>query len=384
MNSPREAAGDVTGEPPAVWTDWVDEDPLLRRLRLAVRAALDADPVDAWRNLTELGAWEFGLSLADGGLELGHEAVAILCEEVGASLLPMPVMGTLVALDLLAASKEHRELFTAVRSGLVTVAMPGRLPSPVGLPEVFLGEDGEPVPDEELGSRSRALNGTVGPFGAGIAPGAVVVLVERGGRPDVHLLVLPYPGVDVKALPDHGGGPTAAIDLDRARLGDGSLLFSGGRAADVLAAIGPAVAIRQAALLAGLAAAALTGLVDRLHRRHQFGRPLLEHQVPRLRVAALLAQLDVLRLAIRQAARDLDAGRVTTPVAAGVVAMAAETALEISRETLHLHGAAGFARDGVAATCYRRVSWEALRCGPPAALWTQAAGRQRRPVGARR
>ncbi len=41
---------------------------------------------------------------------------------------------------------------------------------------------------------------------------------------------------------------------------------------------------------------------------------------------------------------------------------------------MHLHGAAGLARETTVASCYRRVAWEALRCGRPALLWEAAAG----------
>ncbi|MFJ5680530.1 acyl-CoA dehydrogenase family protein [Streptomyces sp. NPDC093097] len=366
------------------WTEREEEDALFRQLRLTVRQTLgpaaDApqEPANAWRSLTEVGAWEFALPIEADGLDLGQAVLAMVCEETGAALHPVPLLGTLIACDLLTTAPggvdRHAQLLAGIRDGAVPVAVSGRLPGPDGTTPSGLVR----TVDE---GRS-AISGIAGPFSAGVEPGALLLFMDAehtaGGvgaapGPSVALLPLPAPGVTIRRLPDHGGGPCAAAEFAAAPLPEGSVLLEGEAARTALCRIGPQVAVYQAALLTGLTAAALTAVVARIRERRQFGQALIKHQSPRLRVAGLLARLDAVRWAVGDAARDLDAGRLTSGEAAGLTALAAETALDVTRDAVHLHGAAGLARDAVVAACYRRVAWEALRCGRPTALWQTTA-----------
>lgn len=343
--------------PQVRWTEWDDEDPLFRQLRLTVRRSLAPDgtgseglPVkagsakDAWDALTEVGAWDFAVPIDHGGLELGHAVLAMVCEEVGRSLRPVPLLDTLIALDLLCGAAAP-DLLDRVRSGDLPVAVAGRLPGPDGSPP----------------QRTDA------PFPAGVEPGALLAFSVNG--PSVRLVMLPSPGVEVKALPERGGGPAATAVLAETARTAGPPLLHGVATREALARVGLRAAVYQAALLTGLAGRALDALVERVRSRQQFGQALVKHQAPRHRAAALLARMDALRWAVTEAARDLDRAALPVAEAAGLLALTAETALEVAREAVHLHGAAGLARDSVVAACYSRVAWEALRCGSPAALW---------------
>ncbi|GGL14229.1 acyl-CoA dehydrogenase family protein [Planomonospora parontospora] len=358
----------MTGE---WWTAWEEEDPLFRQLRLTVRQALldgGGSPQQAWEALTDVGAWEFGVPLERGGLELGHAVVSMLCEEVGGSMQPLPLLGTLVTLDLLAALPDRAGLLDRIRSGGLPVPIPGRLPGLEGCLSTGLVWWPDPGGDGGL------LSGTAGPFSVGVEPGALLLLAETSDGPQVSLVTLPGPGVELRELADRGGGPAAAAALTGVRVPAEAVLLRGREAERALARVGLRGAVYQAALLMGLAAATLTAVVERVRGRRQFGQPLSRHQAPRLRVAGLLARLDAVRWAVADAARSLDRGALGSADAAGLLALTAETALDVTRDAVHLHGASGLARDSVVASCYRRVAWEALRGGRPTLLWETAAG----------
>lgn len=339
------------------WYAAPDEDPLTRQLRLLVRSSLAGSAPEAWAQLTDLGAVDFDVPMALGGLELGPTALAVLCEEVGASTQPVPLVDALVTAQLLVAA-EQRIPLDRLRGG-APVAVAGPLPAPYG------------VTVERPSGRHGRFDTTLGPFSTGVTPQGLLVLVGNAG-PDAHLLPVPAPGVELRALPERGGGPSGVAVLSAVHLDVGSALVNGG--APVLDEVGRRAAVYQAALVAGLTAAAMTALVNRLRERQQFGRALVAHQVPRLRTAALLARLDVVRQTVAEAADGLDDGRTTAARAAGTLALAAETGLDVSRDAVHLHGAAGLGRSTVVASCYRRLAWEALRCGSLPALWRAAAG----------
>ncbi|MDP9850016.1 alkylation response protein AidB-like acyl-CoA dehydrogenase [Streptosporangium lutulentum] len=358
----------MTGE---WWTDWEEEDPLFRQLRLTVRQTLrdsGGSPKQAWDALTDVGAWDFGVPLDRGGLELGHAVVSMLCEEVGCSTQPLPLLGTLVTLDLLSASSTHPGLLDQVRTGELPVPIPGRLPGLAGCLSTGLEWRADPAGGRGL------LSGTAGPFSVGVQPGALLLLTETGQGPEASLVTLPATGVELRELADRGGGPTASAVLTDVRVSEESVLLRGHEAEQALARVGLRVAVYQAALLTGLAAATLTAVVERIRSRQQFGQSLVKHQAPRLRVAGLLARLDAIRWAVADAAKSLDKGALGSSDAAGLLALTAETALDVTREAVHLHGASGLARDSVVASCYRRVAWEALRGGRPTLLWETAAG----------
>ncbi|MFE2292909.1 acyl-CoA dehydrogenase family protein [Streptomyces sp. NPDC059452] len=369
------ADGALTGAPAERWREREDEDSLFRQLRLTVRQGLEVDgdtPAGAWDALTQVGAWEFALPIDKDGLDLGQAVLAMVCEEAGNALQPVPLTDTLLALDLLSGfgpltTDTTDGLLDAVRAGDFRIAVPGRLPDPRGVVPSGLTWK----PDADGGA--VVVTGTAGPFAAGVAPDALLVLATGPDGPCAALVRLPAPGVTVRPLRDHGGGAVAGAVFDEARLPAESVLLRGVAAEQALARVGLRAAVHQASLLAGLTAAALTAVVSRIRGRQQFGQALVKHQGPRLRVAGLLARLDAVRWAVGDAARDLDQGRLTPGEAAGLVALTAETTLDVTRDAVHLHGASGLVRDGLVAGCYRRAAWEALRCGRPAQLWDIAA-----------
>ncbi|MGW2270439.1 acyl-CoA dehydrogenase family protein [Streptomyces yangpuensis] len=365
----------AAGEAPERWREREDEDSLFRQLRLTVRQGLEVDgdtPAGVWEALTQVGAWEFALPIEKEGLDLGQAVLAMVCEEAGNAMQPVPLADTLLALDVLSAlgplaPEGTDDLLDRVRAGELQLAVPGRLPDPRGAvpPGIAWKPDGD--------GAGVVLTGTGGPFAAGVGPDALLVLASGPDGPCVALVDLPAPGVTVRPLRDHGGGAVAGAVFDEARIPAGSVLLRGLAAEQALARVGLRAAVHQASLLAGITAAALTAVVSRIRGRQQFGQALVKHQGPRLRVAGLLARLDAVRWAVGDAARDLDEGRLTAGEAAGLIALTAETTLDVTRDAVHLHGASGLVRDGLVAGCYRRAAWEALRCGRPTQLWDTAA-----------
>ncbi|MFJ4860756.1 MULTISPECIES: acyl-CoA dehydrogenase family protein [unclassified Streptomyces] len=360
---------------PERWREREDEDSLFRQLRLTVRQGLEVDgdtPAGAWEALTQVGAWEFALPIGQDGLDLGQAVIAMVCEEAGNAMQPVPLTDTLLALDLVAglgplAPGATDSLLDRVRTGELEIAVPGRLPDPRGTvpPGITWKPDGD--------TGAVILTGVGGPFAAGVGPGALLVLAGGPDGPCAALVGLPTGGVEVRPLRDHGGGAVASAVFDEVRLPAEAVLLRGLAAEQALARVGLRAAVHQASLLAGITAAALTAVVSRIRGRQQFGQALVKHQGPRLRVAGLLARLDAVRWAVGDAARDLDEDRLTVGEAAGLIALTAETTLDVTRDAVHLHGASGLVRDGLVAGCYRRAAWEAMRCGRPAHLWDTAA-----------
>ncbi|WFE41024.1 acyl-CoA dehydrogenase family protein [Micromonospora sp. WMMD998] len=93
--------------------------------------------------------------------------------------------------------------------------------------------------------------------------------------------------------------------------------------------------------------AAATGLAAaHLHRREQFGRPLLQHQALRLRLADLSARLLSLRFAVYSAAQGIPVTGACGPrETAALKVTATRFAEEAISECMHLFGGAGYLED---------------------------------------
>jgi alkylation response protein AidB-like acyl-CoA dehydrogenase len=208
----------------------------------------------------------------------------------------------------------------------------------------------------------RVLTGTAV---AGPEAGAAAVLAvhaDDGDAPAWFLLPRDRSGV--------GGGPIAGVagELWRVTLHDvtAERVPSAGH--------GPLAAarIRQAAYLTGLAAAALDSGARYTAQRRQFGRALLDMDVVGTAMAAAHAHVQAARLSVRRAALLADTGAPDVTAATRSLALAAETALQVTRQVLHHHGAHGMTLAAPIQWYYRHAAVEAHRHGPIDQLWLQA------------
>jgi alkylation response protein AidB-like acyl-CoA dehydrogenase len=101
-----------------------------------------------------------------------------------------------------------------------------------------------------------------------------------------------------------------------------------------------------AAQVAGGAARAIGLATAHLHRREQFGKPLMEHQALRLRLAELSSRLLLLRYAVYAAAQGVAVpGATGTREIAALKVTAAKFVEEVMSECMHLFGGPGYLDD---------------------------------------
>ncbi len=290
----------------------------LKRVRALRYTVPGFDPA-VWRQMAGLG-W-IGLHVAEeaGGAGMGMAESVALDEELGAGLVPEPLIAGGLAAAMLACTSETA-LLDAVLAGDVLV----------------------PV------AWQASLDAT------GLAAGPVSL---RHGVPMVataeHLLV-----------PVRDGAQTRLLLLDAAeanavavRRQDGTtistLRISGnaGRvvADDVGAALDCALdeaTLRTAAYLLGVAEQAFAITLDYLKQRKQFGQSLAAFQALQHRAADIKIQLVLTRASVEGAAVELDAGvppARRSAVVSRAKARAADTALLMGREAVQMHGAIGYA-----------------------------------------
>lgn len=129
-----------------------------------------------------------------------------------------------------------------------------------------------------------------------------------------------------------------------------------------------------AAQTVGGAAKAIALTTAHLQRRQQFGKPLMEHQALRLRLAELASRLTVLRFAVYTAAQGVPVACGTREIAALKVT-AARFAEEAASECMHMFGGAGYLDDETPLSrMWRDARLARLGGGSDEMMWELVAG----------
>jgi alkylation response protein AidB-like acyl-CoA dehydrogenase len=319
-----------------------------------------------WRTLAaEVGVAGLLVPESLGGAGASFREVAVVAEELGRSVAPVPFLGSavLATVALLSVAKDGddtvRGLLAELAAGTTTAtlavpfaSMPGSRPRPT----VRIG----PAADSDAEGTYR-LSGTA----AGVAdalPADVLVIPGDG---------VPY-GLYVVRADDAGVTRTPVTSLDMTRqLCDLTLDNAPARR---VASGSPAEAAVQAALQAGAAilAAEQLGLADRaleitlayVKQRYQFARPVGSFQAIKHRMADWWVAVTQARAASRYAAACLADGDADTPVAVALAkAACSDTALLAGQEMIQLHGGIGFTWEHPAHLFLKRAKSTSIALG---------------------
>jgi alkylation response protein AidB-like acyl-CoA dehydrogenase len=286
----------------------------LRRIR-GLRFTEPGFDREIWRQMCEMGWPGLLVSEDHGGSGLGVREFCALTEELGASLVPEPLIPAAFAAMLLPG--DH---LAAVLSG-ERIVLPAWQEKPHSI---------DPVGDCALSGGT--LNGHKMFVSMAIGAEAFLVTVPGG----LALVERDAPGVHVVSTPAQDGGNFATVTFDGA----------------------PAVAVAgdasEALDVAALATSAyLLGAMDRvfgitleyLKTREQFGRKIGTFQALQHRSADLKIQLELTRAVVNAAARTMDEStdaRERRAAVSRAKARASDAASAVTRGCIQLHGGIGY------------------------------------------
>ena len=323
-----------------------------------------------WRALaSELGCAGLPVPEADDGAGASFRETAVVMEELGRAVAPVPFLGSAVlATAALLACGEH-QLLSALAAGEQTAALAVPLSTPPGRPPAQ-SVQAEPVqagPAREgrgPDPASAALTGTVTSVADALT--ADVLLVPAGGG----LYAVP-------AGTDTADGPvvrTAVTSLDMTRQlcditfrsAPGRRIASGESAERaVVAALSTGAAMLASEQL-GLAQWCLEMTVEYVQERRQFGRPVGSFQALKHRLADQWASVAGARAAARYAADCAATGDPDTAVAVAVAqAYCSDAAVSAAEECVQMHGGIGFTWEHPAHLYLKRAKSDALALGTP-------------------
>ncbi|MFE3188465.1 acyl-CoA dehydrogenase family protein [Nocardia sp. NPDC059240] len=318
----------------------------------AVLARTESDSttdVELWNALTvEIGCAALAIPESAGGVGASWREAAIVAEELGRAVAPVPFLGSSGVATALLLELGQNVLLAAVADGgfVATVAVP------------FNTASGDRFGDLEV--RDGKLYGTVRSVADATMP--YVFLVPAGDA--------------IYRVDSHADGlqSTEVVSLDMTRpLVD--LVFDGVEA-ELLAEGEAARAAMDSALRIGavLLASEQLGLAERclemaleyLRIRRQFGRLIGSYQAIKHRVADLWVQLTQARAVARYAAECAATGSEDLPIAASLAqAHCSVVAQQIAEECVQFHGGIGFTWEHPAHLYLKRAKSSAIAMGTP-------------------
>jgi alkylation response protein AidB-like acyl-CoA dehydrogenase len=272
-----------------------------------------------WKELGQLG-WP-GIAVAEehGGQGLGSVELAILCEELGRAVAPVPFLPTVLAATLIehAGSGEQRARWLpALASGELTGA---------------------------AGDAAALVHGGAGAGVIVIVSGGEAVLVEGAAAE-------PVASIDSTR-------PAARVDASAGEALPG----------DVAAAVDRAL-VAVSAELVGVCERALEMTVAYVKDRKQFGTPVGAYQAVSHRCAQMLLDTEGARAAVSFAAWAADADPERLPEAAAMAkAAASDAGRDVTSAAIQLHGGIGFTWEADVHWLFKRAQLDAALLGSPSA-----------------
>ncbi len=286
-----------------------------------------------WLELCELGWPGIAVDERYGGQGLGTVALAVLCEELGRVVAPVPFLPSAMAAALIeaAGSEAQRERW---------------------LPGLASGQT--------LGAVGVAREGVAELVVGGVEAG-VVVLLE--GRDEARLLAVDGagagedPGVEIQPL--RAIDPTRSAARVSADVGAGEALA----AADVRGGVDRAL-VAVSAELVGVSERALEMTVAYVKERRQFGVPVGAYQAVSHRCAQMLLDTEQARALTAAAAWSADADPAGLAQAAAMAkAAASDAGRDVTAGSIQMHGGIGFTWEADVHWLYKRAQLDAALLG---------------------
>jgi alkylation response protein AidB-like acyl-CoA dehydrogenase len=284
-------------------------------------------PADTWKELAKADLLGVALPEAAGGGGYGVLEAALIAEQVGRHVAPVPFGDTLAAALALAADGGHTDLLRAVASGdaILTSA----------LDEAGLDGDDAPATTADASGDGWALTGTKAPVRwAAEAAALLVPAVLPDGATGLFLVEAGAAGLTTKAEDAMWGLPQATVELAAT-----PAVRVGGD--DAAAALRRTAIALQCATVAGVCEGALRITAAYVSEREQFGTKIGTFQAVGQRMADAYIDTEAIRLTSRQAAWRVGEGLPADDEVHIAKFWATDGAHRVVHAAQHLHGGVG-------------------------------------------
>ena len=294
-----------------------------------------------WQALADAGLLGIDIEESLGGTDLGFYTLTALCEEVGRSVAPVPVIPVLVSaagtLRRFADNQQKERWLPGIAGGstLVSAAL-----------EEYNNDD-PTRPDAE----ARTVEGGVSLSGTKIcvsnATDAVRVLVSaRNGDELIVALVDPSAaGVTLSPQVVTSGELRHELRMEQVQVPTADVLASGGKALEAMQWVQQATRTALCAMAVGVCDRMMRMTGSYTSEREQFGRAIATFQAVSHRVADCYIDVECLKLVTQQAASLIDQGRSAEEASIIAKIWCGDVTHRVSQASQHCHGGTGVDRD---------------------------------------
>jgi len=294
-----------------------------------------------WAALAEAGLLGLDTEEAHGGTDLGFFSVMTLCEEVGRTVAPVPVISVLVSaagtLRRFGTEGQKEQWLSAIASGDAQVA-------------AALEEYGDPGP--------CAPNTSAQPDGDGYTLSGTKICVQNAGSADriltsalcgdelVVVLVDPQAaGVSLNPQVVTSGETRSEVVMENVAVAAQDVVATGAQAVQAMTWAEQATRTAMASMALGLCDKMMRITGQYTSEREQFGRAIATFQAVSHRVADCFKDVECLRLVTHQAASLIDQGRPAGDAVTMAMIWCGDVAHRVSQASQHCHGGTGVDRD---------------------------------------
>ena len=293
-----------------------------------------------WQQLAAAGLAGVALDECHGGMGFGFTELALLVEEVGRSIAPLPMISHGVA-----ALALQRFAGQAMREALLPAAAAGGTLLAVALceprnedPAMPLAVTARPEGDDLM------LQGVKTAVAFGAQADRILLAARHGDDVAVLLLDPRAPGVSLEALQVTSFEPRCDVLLDGARVPAADIICTSGGAA-VMDWLAQRVTAAICAHQLGAADCAMRMAAGYTSERKQFEVPVATFQAVGHRMADCYIDIECLRLTTYQAVSLLDSEQPALTEVQIAKIWAGDTGHRVSYATQHVHGGTGIDRE---------------------------------------
>jgi alkylation response protein AidB-like acyl-CoA dehydrogenase len=284
-------------------------------------------PAAVWRALADADLLGVALPESAGGGGYGLLEAALIAEQVGRHVAPVPFAETLVAAMALAgAGDDHRERVGSVIAGDTVLAL--------AIDEAGSGLLEGPATTAAGEGNSWQLTGTKFPVRWAVEAGALVVTATDDDGEALFVVEAGATGLEVRQEDAMWGLPVATVELSATpatRLGG----------SDAAAGVRRAAVALSCATVAGVCEGALRITAAYVSEREQFGTKIGTFQAVGQRMADAYIDTEAVRLTSRQAAWRLASGMGADDELHIAKFWATDGAHRVVHAAQHLHGGVG-------------------------------------------
>jgi len=316
-----------------IFSDLVTHD----RLKALEPSGTCFDP-DLWRELARANLLGVAVDEARGGMGMGFLELAILLEEAGRTVAPVPLVPALVmgALPLAAfGSDSQKEAWLPrVASGdaILTAALLEAGSEDPTRPETAATRDGD---------GGWRLDGAKLSVPAATLAERILVPARAGDGVGLFAVDPGAAGVSLTPVAATNHEPQAHVTLAGARVPEADVVAGPERGAEAVAWLALRARAALCAVALGVAERALRITADYTSQREQFGRPIGSFQAVHQRAADAYVAVEAMRLTIWQASSRIARDEAAEEAVAIARFWAAEGGHQATYAAVHLHGGMG-------------------------------------------